>query len=203
MTRFVGNAYGAVQATVKDQVGSYLPGDQAFANDNMLIDSYIVGEATGIQFGLGVKKASVDAIWTPGAYPVSGPPKRPGANQFAALLPVVGSALADFEGVLLRSAAGQSDENGVGFMPYQSVAAVARKNRAASRVLVKTYGNVALTSTPYWITSDAGTKTVGAFSIAADATSTVDISSIAKFVSKVIDYNAVTGVGMAILEFFA
>ena len=199
--RFTGNAYGAVNANIKDQCASALAGDQVYANDIMNVDSRIIGESAGIFFGAGVAKTNVAAIWTAGAYPVSGPPKRPAASQWAATLPTVASALADFDGILLRSAAGQSDANGAGFLPYKSVGAVARKLRAGARVWVPCYCSAlpALTDTIYWITSDT-TKTAGFFSNAAGGiTSTVSLATIAKIIGAM-DYNAVTGMCLLAIE---
>lgn len=176
MTTYTGTAFGAINSSYVDQMGTALPGDLAFASDNVLADSIIVDEANGVSFGLGVIKAYNTTT------------ARAGIANLTVKLPVGSESATDFAGIIVRSNAGQTDANGVGQVADGRTALVAKPNRAGLRMWVKAQATIAAGNDVYWIVKDdtghglpIGSFTNAAITVSA-TTDTVALTT-AKFIS--------------------
>ena len=180
---------GFVQNTYTDQMGSAFAGDLYSMSDYNLCDHVSVQEANGIGTGLGVKRTFNTTTAT-----------RQGANSENALLPLAGSADADFYGIMIRTHAGFSDSTGSGYWPKDRTAPVLRRGRSGGRVWVKAYGAVTAGTVALWrVKADitANAAPVGALvpaAITQDAvTDTVQLTNVT-FVTSAADG------GMALVE---
>ncbi|HBG77261.1 MAG TPA: hypothetical protein DDW84_00215 [Phycisphaerales bacterium] len=191
---FTGTEFGSVQSTYPNQMGTALIGDLASPLSQSNVENVPVSETDGIKFGLGV-------VLTPVTSPV-----REGVNGYQAALPGSAFAEADFGGIVLRTAVGQCDANGNGYVAQKRIAAVAKPNRGGFKVWVKAnYSDVAADDDVYLIIKDEVTPAhgfdIGSFSnkvITSGADGTLKIDTVklttGKFISNVVN-------GMALVEF--
>lgn len=176
MTTYTGTPFGAINDKYVDQMGTALPGDFAFASDNVLADSIIVDEANGIPFGYGVIKAYNTTA------------ARAGIANITVKLPVGTESATDFAGIIVRSNAGQTNADGVAMVADGRTALVAKPNRAGLRMWVKAQATIAAGDDVFWIVKDdtghglpVGTFTNAAITVSGE-TDTVALTT-AKFIS--------------------
>lgn len=185
----LGVPFGTIQTTYPNQMGTALVGSLASASDVINFDSMPVDETDGIKFGIGVVAAAATD------------PIREGVGAYVISLPAGSEAEEDFAGVVIRTSAGQCDENGVGMVGDKRVAAVARPNRAGFRIWVKdNSGDIKVGDPVFWIVKD-GTGhgfDIGSFAnaeiTASEVTDTVELTT-GRFVSN----SDVSG--LAVIEF--
>jgi hypothetical protein len=125
----------------------------AFASDNVLHDSYYIGEANGIAAGKGVKLTQVvDAISLQ-------------SPNVAAYLPDAGDAASVFAGIVMFDETMQSDENGVPGWAQGRMARVIRPGRSGGRIYVKAIEAVATTDPVHLITDTTTGFEIGDFAM--------------------------------------
>lgn len=134
---------GAVQTAYTDHPAIGIPGMIAFASDDRMIDSILVGETLGIAAGRGVRFVDL----TQDASDYQSPPK-------AAYLPAgAGVEVAsDFGGILVYKESIQSDEDGVPGWANGRIADILQPHRAGGRIYVKAREVIEVGDTVNWVT---------------------------------------------------
>ena len=168
MSVYHGTKFGFVQSAVYDQMGVSLPGRLANASDINLCDSITVGEANGIEVGLGVSIATLSGA-------IKG-----GINSEQVKLPTSSSTATDFAGILIRTDTGRTDADGRNYMGYQEMGTVLRTARVGGRVWIKAYNQITAGGNIYWIKNNASNSAlpIGGFAGSAISEDTVQLGNV-------------------------
>jgi hypothetical protein len=218
MTVYTGADHQPVQTGVVNQMGTALPGDLAFPNDNNLLDMCPMGESAGIVCGRIVSLRPVSSLWATGLTP----PQRAGISNYGIMSlthgetdtddGTVADAVGDIAGVLIRSNSVRTNSDGLPQVNYNEIGTVLRKGANGRRVWVDcgAVSNMAVGNTAYVIsvtTATASLYEVGTIcntNYSTDSAAAIDISTIAKVVApSVLAYTTAAGVAhyMCMIEF--
>lgn len=124
---YMGTAFGAIQNEVFDQPAAGVHGGLYAASDINLCDAISVGEANGIDVGLGVVASAIASA------KISG--KISGINDLEAKLPTADNAA--IYGFVIRTQAGCTDASGKNYVPEKRQATVLRYDRVGGRFWYK------------------------------------------------------------------
>lgn len=120
---YMGTAFGAIQNAVFDQPAAGVHGGLYAASDINLCDAFSVGEANGIDVGLGVVASAIASA------------KISGINDLEAKLPTAADAA--IYGFVIRTQAGCTDASGKNYVPAKRQATVLRYDRVGGRFWYK------------------------------------------------------------------
>lgn len=120
---YMGTAFGAIQDAVFDQPAAGVHGGLYAASDINLCDAISVGEANGIDVGLGVVASAIASA------------KISGINDLEAKLPTSESNV--IYGFVIRTQAGCTDASGKNYVPEKRQATVLRYDRVGGRFWYK------------------------------------------------------------------
>lgn len=120
---YMGTAFGAIQNAVFDQPAAGVHGGLYAASDINLCDAISVGEANGIDVGLGVVASAIASA------------KISGINDLEAKLPEAADAA--IYGFVIRTQAGCTDASGKNYVPAKRQATVLRYDRVGGRFWYK------------------------------------------------------------------
>ena len=132
---YMGTAFGAIQNAVFDQPAAGVHGGLYAASDINLCDAISVGEANGIDVGLGVVASAIASA------------KISGINDLEAKLPAADDAA--IYGFVIRTQAGCTDASGKNYVPEKRQATVLRYDRVGGRFWYKMPDAFTPTSTVY------------------------------------------------------
>lgn len=132
---YMGTAFGAIQNAVFDQPAAGVHGGLYAASDINLCDAISVGEANGIDVGLGVVASAIASA------------KISGINDLEAKLPTAADAA--IYGFVIRTQAGCTDASGKNYVPKKRQATVLRYDRVGGRFWYKMPDAFTQTSTVY------------------------------------------------------
>lgn len=121
---YMGTAFGPIQNAVFDQPAAGVHGGLYAASDINLCDAISVGEANGIDVGLGVVASAIASA------------KISGINDLKAKLPADANAAAIY-GFVIRTQAGCTDASGKNYVPEKRQATVLRYDRVGGRFWYK------------------------------------------------------------------
>ena len=118
---------GFAQSSYKDQQGTALAGELAFASDKNLVDAFIVGAVgdNGLEAGLAVIAGPAPDV------------QRAGMNEQAVTLPAIDSTGADIIGVVIRNQQMRSNTAGHACHFAEDMCNVVRTGRSGGRVWVQ------------------------------------------------------------------
>lgn len=120
---YMGTAFGAIQNAVFDQPAAGVHGGLYAASDINLCDAISVGEANGIDVGLGVVASAIASA------------KISGINDLEAKLPAAADVA--IYGFVVRTQAGCTDASGKNYVPAKRQATVLRYDRVGGRFWYK------------------------------------------------------------------
>lgn len=140
---YMGTAFGPIQKAVFDQPAAGVHGGLYAASDINLCDAISVGEANGIDVGLGVV-ASVVASDIASDIASA---KISGINDLEAKLPAATGAA--IYGFVIRTQAGCTDASGKNYVPEKRQATVLRYDRVGGRFWYKMPNEFTTTSKVY------------------------------------------------------
>lgn len=162
---YMGTAFGAIQNAVFDQPAAGVHGGLYAASDINLCDAISVGEANGIDVGLGVVASAIASA------------KISGINDLEAKLPTSESDA--IYGFVVRTQAGCTDASGKNYVPEKRQATVLRYDRVGGRFWYKMPDTFTQDSKVYIAYTDnaaAGGK--GHLTVAAEDSKNVELTKL-------------------------
>lgn len=162
---YMGTAFGPIQKAVFDQPAAGVHGGLYAASDINLCDAISVGEANGIDVGLGVVASAIASA------------KISGINDLEAKLPDVNGAA--IYGFVIRTQAGCTDASGKNYVPENRQATVLRYDRVGGRFWYKMPAAFTTTSKVYIAyTDDAGAGGKGHLTVTDEANKNFELTKL-------------------------